>query len=74
MTCTHMQGKVSPEFTCDLIVEGYMNQQLSQLSHPNIQTINELKFFTRNGKTQVALIQPYWEVGSLKDFIHKVGC
>ena len=68
-----MQGSISNSFKCDLGVEGYMNQQLSQLSHPNLQPINLIKFLTKKGKTQVAIIQPFWELGSLKDLIHRVG-
>ena len=67
-----MQGCISNNFKCDLQVEGYLNKQLSQMQHPNLQTINAIKFLTRRGKTQVAIVQPYWEMGSLKDFIHKV--
>lgn len=66
-------GLISSNFTCDLEVESYLNKRLSQLQHPNVQTIDEVKFLTRKGKKHVAIIQPCWERGSLKDLIYKTS-
>ena len=70
--CLHVQGALSSNFTCDLEVEGYLNKQLSDLQHPYLQTINELKFLIKDNKKQVGIIQPCWELGSLKDLVYKV--
>ncbi len=68
----HFQGYLSASFTCSLEVEGYINQQLSQLRHAYLQDINDIRFLQHQEKRQVAIVQPYWERGSLKDLIYKV--
>ena len=68
-----LQGYLPDSFTCSLEVEGYINQQLSQLRHTYLQEVNDIKFMERKEKRQVAIVQPYWERGSLKDLIYGVG-
>lgn len=68
-----MQGSLSDNFTGNLDVESYINDRLFDLRHPYLQTINEMKFLERKGKKQVAIIQPCWDIGSLKDYIYKVS-
>jgi len=53
-------------------VEAYINERLASLQHPHLQRINEVKFMTKGDEKQVAIIQPYWEKGSLKDLIYNV--